>query len=71
MEEYEEKFKKWLIANNNLESTKQEISDRLRGLIVTLDKMRNIYPVGTLYDPKEHETLKNTIILDNTMLGSS
>lgn len=70
MENFEREYKEWLLINNCSTATEQEISDALSLLIDAIDQLRNVYPVGTLYDPEEHETLKNTIILDNTMLGS-
>ena len=70
MEDFERAYKKWLITLNNKQSTKLELSDSLNRFIEAIDNLRNVYPVGTLYDSKEHQTLKNTIILDNTMLGS-
>ncbi|NOQ24876.1 MAG: hypothetical protein GQ564_05885 [Bacteroidales bacterium] len=70
MEDFERTYKKWLIEINDKQSTKIEISDSLNCFIEAIDNLRNVYPAGTLYDPKEHQTLKNTIILDNTMLGS-
>lgn len=70
MEDFERTYKKWLIKINDKQSTKIEISDSLNCFIDAIDNLRNVYPAGTLYDPKEHQTLKNTIILDNTMLGS-
>jgi hypothetical protein len=70
MEDFEREYKEWLLINNCSTATEQEISEALSLLIDAIDQLRNVYPVGTLYDPEEHETLKNTIILDNTMLGS-
>lgn len=70
MEDFEREFKNWLLLSNSSSATQQEISEALSQLIDAIDKLRNVYPVGTLYDPEEHETLKNTIILNNTMLGS-
>lgn len=71
MELFEQKYKKWLLEKYREKSNKIEVSNALEELINALYTLRNVYPIGTLFDPEEHETLQNTIILNNTMLGNA
>ncbi|RPH32891.1 MAG: hypothetical protein EHM93_07545 [Bacteroidales bacterium] len=71
MQILEEKYKRWIIENSRKVANEMAISDALKELIETLYQLRNVYPVGTLYDEEEHDTLQNTIILNNTMIGNA
>ncbi len=71
MQILEEKYKRWIVENSRKIADEASISNSLKDLIEALYQLRNVYPTGTLYDPEEHETLQNTIILNNTMIGNA
>jgi len=71
MQNLEAKYKRWIVENSMKNPDQVKISIALSNLIDALYQLRNIYPVGTLYDPDEHETLENAIILNNTMIGNA
>lgn len=67
--EFERSYKAWLVANARSEPDKVELSATLDKLIDSIEKLRNVYPTGTLHDCDEDENLDNAIILDNSALG--
>lgn len=67
----EDKYKRWIIENSKKIANEVAISNALQELIEALFQIRNVYPVGTLYDEEKHDTLQNTIILNNTMIGNA
>ncbi len=69
MAEFEGKYKAWLVENAKKKKDYAKLSTSLNELIDILTKLRNVYPVGTLHDCKEDDTLENAIILDNSVLG--
>lgn len=71
MTEFEQKYKAWLVENARAEKDEGLLSARLNDLIDVLERLRNVYPTGTLHDCEEDETLENAIILDNTVLGNA
>jgi hypothetical protein len=70
MNEFEHKYKAWLIENAGKEKDFGTLSARLNDLIDILGRLRNVYPSGTLYDCEKDETLENAIILNNSVLGN-
>ena len=70
MNEFEQKYKTWLLENSAKTKDEGNLSARQNELTDILNKLRNIYPTGTLHDCKKDSTLENAIILDNTVLGN-
>jgi hypothetical protein len=71
MDEFEEKYKRWLIENARETKDDAVLSDALNDLIGVLDDLRNVYPAGRLHDCEDSETLEGSMILNNTILGSA
>lgn len=71
MREVETSYKAWLVENARDETDEAELSSALNNLIEILDRLRNVYPVGKLHDCEEAETLEESMILNNTILGSA
>ncbi len=71
MNEFEKKYKAWLVENARKNKDFGALSQRLNDLIEIRSRLRNIYPTGTLFDCVEDETLENAIILDNSVLGNA
>lgn len=71
MEEFELKYKRWLIENAREQKDHAALSEALNNLIEILDDLRNVYPAGRLHDCEDSETLEGSMILNNTILGSA
>ncbi|MEX0769193.1 MAG: hypothetical protein WD035_00565 [Balneolaceae bacterium] len=71
MREFEKCYKKWQVENARNETDKAALSSALNDLIDILYRLRNVYPVGRLHDCEEAETLEESMILNNTILGSA
>ena len=71
IEEFEKYYKRWLIENAREETDQPARSDALNNLIDILDRLRNVYPAGRLHDCEESDTLEDSMILNNTILGSA
>lgn len=69
MDEFELRYKAWLIENARPEADQAALSKTLGELIGSLEQLRNVYPVGRLHDCEEDETLENAIILNQSALG--
>lgn len=69
MDEFEKKYKAWLLENAKPATEKTALSWALKELIESLEQLRNVYPVGTLHDCDEDDNLENSIILNNSALG--
>jgi len=66
---FEDSYKEYLLAKTSLEQEQPET--QLAGLIQSLAKLNNIYPVGRLFDCEdENEELGGKVILGKTNLGS-
>lgn len=70
MEEFEEKYKRWLVENAKREKDKVALSKALGELIDILVRLRSVYPPGTLHDCETDPQLKNSIILNNSVIGN-
>lgn len=70
MEEFEEKYKRWIVENSKRTKDKVALSKALGDLIDILIRLRSVYPPGTLHDCDTDPQLKNSIILNNTSLGN-
>lgn len=70
MEEFELKYKKWLVENCKRNKDKVALSKTLNDLIDILERLRSIYPPGTLHDCEDENSLQNPIILNRTTLGT-
>lgn len=68
MEELEHAWKIWLLESLNPQHPKQ-LATALSQLIEVLEKVRNVYPSGTLHDCAEDDSLVNAIILNFSSLG--
>lgn len=71
MNEFELKYKSWLVENAKEVKDHGVLSTRLNELIDILSRLRNVYPSGILHDCAEDETLENAVILDNSVLGNA
>jgi hypothetical protein len=71
MAEFEQKYKAWLAENAKPVKDKVQLSFTLSELIDILGRLRNVYPSGTLHDCEEDDTLENSIILNNSVLGNA
>ncbi|MGD9928920.1 MAG: hypothetical protein AB7U05_02780 [Mangrovibacterium sp.] len=71
MDEFETRYKAWLVENARSVKDYGKLSARQRELVETLNRLRNVYPTGTLYDCSADETLGNAIILDYSVLGNA
>lgn len=70
MQEFELNYKKWLVENSRKTKDVFTLSKALNDLITTLVKLRTVYPGGTLHDC-EAETVKgNSIVLNQTTIGT-
>lgn len=70
MAELECKFKKWLIEIGKKEKNKEKLVEALAELIDIIDRLRNVYPSGTLHSCDDDDTFEDAIILNNSVLGT-
>lgn len=70
MMEFETTWKKWLLENSRAKKDQPAVSKALDELIAALQKMRNVYPAGTLHDCDEDPGMRSSIILNNSILGN-
>ena len=70
MEEFEQKYKQWLLEINKPTWNKPALSKSLKEFIEILVAARNVYPGGTLHSCDEDESLEGAIILNNSVLGT-
>jgi len=69
MEELEQAWKIWLLESLKTSKHPKNLSTALSQLIEALEKVRNVYPSGTLHDCAEDDTLADAIILNFSSLG--
>ena len=69
MEELEQAWKIWLLESLKSPQHPKQLSSALSQLIEILEKVRNVYPSGTLHDCAEDDTLADAIILNFSSLG--
>lgn len=69
MEELEQAWKIWLLESLKNPQHPKQLSSALSQLIEILEKVRNVYPSGTLHDCAEDDTLADAIILNFSSLG--
>lgn len=67
---FESVWKWWLMISNSPNATAVELTDAQRGLVTVLKSIRSRYPSGTLHDCDTDDTLQNSIILNNSNLGT-
>lgn|GEM_PF-442953 len=70
MKEFELKYKKWLVENSKIVKDPVALSTSLNALIDILERLRTVYPGGTLHDCASDDTLQNSVILNRTALGT-
>lgn len=70
MEEFELKYKAWLLENVKVVKDPIRLSAALNVLIDVLIRLRTVYPGGTLHDCESDDTLQNSVILNRTALGT-
>ncbi|MGZ4037666.1 MAG: hypothetical protein ACXVPQ_07540, partial [Bacteroidia bacterium] len=70
MQEFELKYKTWQVENSKLVKDKAALSIALNALIDILNRLRSVYPPGTLHDCESEATEANPIILNRTALGT-
>lgn len=69
MEELERAWKIWLLESLKNPQHPKKLSTAHSQLIEVLEKVRNVYPSGTLHDCAEDDTLDDAIILNFSSLG--
>lgn len=69
MEILEKAWKIWLLENMKQTSHPKQLSQALGNLIDILEKVRNVYPSGTLHDCNVDDNLDQSIILNFSSLG--
>ncbi len=69
MEDMEQAWKTWLLESLKSPQYPKQLSTALSQLIEALEKVRNVYPSGTLHDCAEDDTLDDAIILNFSSLG--
>jgi len=69
MDEFEFKLKQWLLEHSRDNRDVVRHSEALNELIDVMVRLRSAYPVGTLHDCEEEE-LKNSIILNQSIIGT-
>ena len=69
MEKLEQAWKIWLLESLKNPQHPKQLSTALSQLIEILEKVRNVYPSGTLHDCAEDDSLANAIILNFSSLG--
>jgi hypothetical protein len=69
MEELELAWKLWHLEAQKSVPHPLHLSQALQRLIEALEKVRNVYPAGTLHDCDEDDNLDNSIILNFSSLG--
>ncbi|MCU0432819.1 MAG: hypothetical protein MUC87_05145 [Bacteroidia bacterium] len=67
---FESAWKWWLRVINSPIATTAEKTNAQIGLVTTLKKIRSGYPSGTLHDCDTDDTLQNSIILNNSNIGT-
>lgn len=70
MGEFESKYKKWLVENAKTIQDKSELSKDLNAVIDIVNRLRSVYPEGTLHDCEVDAGEENAVILNNTILGT-
>jgi hypothetical protein len=70
MGEFEYSYKKWLIENAKENKDQVALSSTLNELIDVLVRLRSVYPTGTLHDCETDDTAQNSIILNNSIIGT-
>ncbi|TND08167.1 MAG: hypothetical protein FD123_2561 [Bacteroidetes bacterium] len=70
MEEFELKYKTWLLEHARKNRDLAAHSKALNELIEVLGRLRSDYPQGTLHDCEETEDFSNSIILNNSIIGT-
>lgn len=71
MEEFELKYKAFLVENSKVVKDVEQLTKALNELIDILGRVRNFYPKGTLHDCLEDEDTIDSIILSNSALGTA
>ncbi|GMQ30007.1 hypothetical protein Aconfl_26500 [Algoriphagus confluentis] len=69
MEQLERAWKIWLLENLKQASHPKQLAQALGNLIEILEKVRNVYPSGTLHDCEVDDNLDQSIILNFSSLG--
>lgn len=70
MKTFEHRYKDWILENARKVKQPQAITFALDDLIEILGDIRSQYPEGTLHSCDEDPKLKNSIVLNNTALGT-
>ena len=71
MRAFEEAWKCWLLQKAAPQADPIALLERQNQLIAVLAALRNVYPPGTLHDCDEDDTLENSIILNNSVIGNA
>ena len=70
MGEFEYSYKKWLVENAKEIKDQVALSATLNELLDVLVSLRSVYPTGTLHDCETDDTAQNSIILNNSIIGT-
>ncbi|MDH5414570.1 MAG: hypothetical protein OEW87_10565, partial [Flavobacteriaceae bacterium] len=67
---FEKAYKEWLLELAKEESDPEELSAALNNFIGVIEQLRNVYPSGRLHNCEDGDQIRNSIILDNTSIGT-
>jgi len=70
MDLFEKAYKKWLILSNTLENNQADRVLALQNFITVIQSLRSVYPSGKLHSCEDGDTQKNTLILNQTNIGT-
>jgi hypothetical protein len=70
MNEFEQNYKSWLLQHALKQRDQVALTDALNKLMDTLQKLRSVYPKGTLHDCETDTAIRNSVILNQTQLGN-
>ena len=71
MRAFEYAWKSWLLQKSMHAGDPIALLEKQNELIALLASLRNVYPPGTLHDCDEDDTLENSIILNNSVIGNA
>jgi hypothetical protein len=71
MNEFENKYKAWILENSKAIKDETKLSDSLNALTDIIGRIRNVYPTATLHSCKEEDALQNAVVLGHTFIGNA
>lgn len=70
MEAFELKYKTWLLENARENQDRIALSNALNEFLEVFGTLRSVFPAGTLHDCENDDVVKNSVILNNSILGT-